>query len=152
MANMTNGFRNPLRWLAGGGVALAAATVVVASAAPSSAQAVLKPLTDAKSLAAGKAIFESPASMCTTCHRPDLGGLVGPNLTDADWLHGCGATDIVKSIRTGYPDKGMVPFGGGKKLSDAELLQLASYILSKRGSNPAAPKAKDPVRDKACKS
>ena len=46
-------------------------------------------LTDAASLAKGKAIFEGPENVCSSCHRPDLGGLVGPNLTDDYWLHGC---------------------------------------------------------------
>src|SRR5437868_4286573 len=41
-----------------------------------------RPLTDADSLAKGRAIFESTRSGCFTCHRPDLGGMVGPNLTD----------------------------------------------------------------------
>jgi hypothetical protein len=44
----------------------------------------------------------------------------------------------------------MVPYGGGPPLTDPQLLQVASYILSKRGSKPANPKLPDPVRDKAC--
>jgi cytochrome c oxidase cbb3-type subunit 3 len=107
-------------------------------------------LTDQPSLEKGRAIFESPSSLCSSCHRPDLGGLVGPNLTDKAWLHGCKLNDVMTSIRTGYPTRGMLPFGGGTPLSDEQLRQLASYVLSKRGALPAAPKAADPERDKAC--
>ena len=45
----------------------------------------------------------------------------------------------------------MLPFGGGTPLTDEQLLQVASYVLSKRGSNPANPKPPDPERDKACR-
>jgi cytochrome c oxidase cbb3-type subunit 3 len=107
-------------------------------------------LTDPSSLAKGRAIFESASSLCSSCHRPDLGGLVGPNLTDEGWLHGCGLDDVMTSIRTGYPTRGMLPFGGGTPLSDEELRQLASYVLSKRGALPAAPKPAEPGREKVC--
>jgi cytochrome c oxidase cbb3-type subunit 3 len=107
-------------------------------------------LTDDASLAKGRAIFESQTSLCSSCHRPDLGGLVGPNLTDAAWLHGCTAGELAHSVSTGFPPRGMLPFGGGPKLTDEQLRQLVSYVLSKRGSNPANPKSSDPSRDKAC--
>lgn len=114
------------------------------------ATATLAALTDDASLAKGRAIFESQASLCSSCHRPDLGGLVGPNLTDAAWLHGCTAGELAHSVRTGFPPRGMLPFGGGPKLTDEQLRQLVSYVLSKRGSNPPNPKSPDPARDKAC--
>jgi cytochrome c oxidase cbb3-type subunit III len=112
--------------------------------------ATLTALSDAVSLEKGRAIFESPTSICASCHRPDLGGLVGPNLTDAMWLHGCSVEAVTTSIRTGYPLKGMLPFGGGAPLDDEQLRQLASYVLSKRGSSPPAPKPVDPEGDKPC--
>ena len=107
-------------------------------------------LTDDASLAKGRAIFESQTSLCSSCHRPDLGGLVGPNLTDAVWLHGCTAGELARSVSTGFPPRGMLPFGGGPKLTDEQLRQLVSYVLSRRGSSPANPKSPDPSRDKAC--
>ena len=108
------------------------------------------PLTDADSLAKGRAIFESSRNACFTCHRPDLGGLVGPNLTDDQWRHGCSLPEIMGDIRTGYPAMGMLAFGLGQPLSDEQVLQLASYIVSKRGSQPANPKPLEPDRDKPC--
>jgi cytochrome c oxidase cbb3-type subunit III len=113
--------------------------------------AALTPLTDPASLAAGKTIFEGPDNVCYSCHRPDLGGMIGPNLTDDRWLHGCGIDHIVQSIKTGYPLKGMMPFGTGKTLTDQQVLQVASYVLSKHGSNPPNPKPSEADRDVECK-
>jgi cytochrome c oxidase cbb3-type subunit 3 len=107
-------------------------------------------LTDAASLNAGKEIFDGTGNLCFTCHRNDGGGMVGPNLTDDSWLHGCDITDIMNSIRKGFPDKGMMPYGSNTKLSDDQLLKLASYVVSLRGTNPANPKAPDASREKAC--
>jgi cytochrome c oxidase cbb3-type subunit 3 len=119
-------------------------------AAATPAVATVAALTDQASLAKGQAIFTSQASLCQACHRSDLGGLVGPNLTDELWLHGCTAGDVMHSITTGFPPRGMLPYGGGPKLSETELLQLASYVLSRRGSQPPNPKVPDAARDKAC--
>ena len=108
-------------------------------------------LTDAASIAAGKAVFEGPDNVCYSCHRPDLGGMIGPNLTDDKWLHGCSVEAVTTSIKTGYPLKGMMPFGTGKTLTDEQILQVASYVLSKRGTSPANPKPIEPDRDVDCK-
>ena len=108
-------------------------------------------LTDAESLEKGRAIYESDSHPCRACHRPDLGGLVGPNLTDDMWLHGCSAGAVMESIQVGYPMLGMLPSGGGPPLGDSELLQVASYILSKAGSQPPGAKAADPDREEVCR-
>jgi cytochrome c oxidase cbb3-type subunit III len=125
----------------------AAARAALRAAHPAAA---LTALIDAASLEKGRAIFENPASLCFSCHRADLGGLVGPNLTDDRWLHGCSIAEVTASIRTGYPQKGMLPFGGGAPLDDVQLQQLASYVLSRRGSAPPNPKPIDAERDKPC--
>lgn len=105
-------------------------------------------MTDAANLAAGKKIFTN--NICYTCHRDDMGGQVGPNLTDEYWLHGCSLEEIVASITTGYPEKGMLPYGNNTKLSDLELVQVASYIISMSGTNPPDPKPIEPDRDVLC--
>ena len=128
----------------------AASRAVAARPHDTRPHAALVALTDAASLEKGRAVFEGPDNVCFSCHRKDLGGLVGPNLTDDRWLHGCSVGDVVKSITTGFPLKGMMPYGVGKPLTDEQVLQVASYVLSKRGSAPAAPKPVDPERDKAC--
>jgi cytochrome c oxidase cbb3-type subunit III len=128
---------------------MAAASRARPDAGPAAAVAAVA-LTDDASLASGRAMFTSQASLCQSCHRPDLGGLVGPNLTDELWLHGCTPAEVMRSIATGYPSRGMLPYGGGPKLSDGELLQLASYVLSQHGSRPPNPKAADLAREKMC--
>jgi cytochrome c oxidase cbb3-type subunit 3 len=127
-----------------------AATRVASSPAAVPAIA-LAALRDEPSLAQGRSIFESPDNVCSSCHRADLGGTIGPNLTDEYWLHGCSVQQIVTSIRTGFPMKGMMPFGTGKPLTDAQLLQVASYVMARRGSSPADPKPIDPERDVVCR-
>ncbi len=122
------------------------------TAAPASGPAVaLVALRDEPSLAQGRSIFEGPDNVCSSCHRADLGGTIGPNLTDEYWLHGCSVQQIVTSIRTGFPMKGMMPFGTGKPLTDTQVLQVASYVMARRGSSPADPKPIDPERDVACR-
>lgn len=106
-------------------------------------------LTDEESLAKGKAIFEGP-NLCSACHRADLGGMVGPNLADDLWIHGCKPEELMKNISTGFPPQGMLPYGSGSAMSEEQLLQVVSYILSKRGSNPPDPRAPDPTREVAC--
>jgi cytochrome c oxidase cbb3-type subunit III len=122
--------------------------VLVPAAAPGTAPLVA--FTDPANLAKGRAIFEGPENACFSCHRADLGGLVGPDLTDDKWLHGCSVSDLVTDIKVGYPLKGMLPYGVGKVLSDEQVLQVASYVLSKRGSSPAGAKSADPDRDRIC--
>lgn len=107
-------------------------------------------LSDEASLAAGQAIYASPSNLCQTCHGPQGQGMVGPNLTNEYWKHGCDLESIILSIKNGFPSRGMPPYGSGSPLSDEELQQLASYIISMRGSDPANPKAPDMSRSQPC--
>jgi cytochrome c oxidase cbb3-type subunit 3 len=118
--------------------------------APKKASGSVTVLTDAESLAKGKAIFNGNENICYTCHREDMGGQVGPNLTDDYWIHGCSVDEIIASITTGYQDKGMLPYGSGSKLSDEQLLQVASYIISMHGTHPPDPKPIEEGRDVHC--
>ncbi|NQW30486.1 MAG: c-type cytochrome [Ignavibacteria bacterium] len=118
--------------------------------APKKASVAAVLLTDQASLEKGKEIFNSTNSLCFTCHREDLGGIIGPNLTDEYWMHGCSLEVIIKNITSGFPEKGMLPYGSSNKLSDTELLQVASYIVSKKGSNPPDPKPIDAEREVIC--
>jgi cytochrome c oxidase cbb3-type subunit 3 len=127
------------------------AAALAAKSRPSKPGAAVVALTDHDSLEKGRAIFEGPSNVCFSCHRADMGGLVGPNLTDEYWLHGCSPADLVRSVSTGFPIKGMLPYGTGKVLTDDEVLQVVSYVISRRGSNPANPKPTDPTRDQVCR-
>lgn len=120
--------------------------------APKKAQIKVVLLTDEASLRRGQEIFDGTDNACWTCHRNDMGGQVGPNLTDDYWIHGCSLEEIMKSITTGFPEKGMLPYGMNNKISDEDLLKVASYIVSKRGTNPPEPKAVEEGRDVLCSS
>ena len=91
---------------------------------------------DAAGNASGTAIF---AKTCVPCHLADGQGLVGPNLTDEYWIHGGSIKDIFKTIKYGFPDKGMQSWQ--TTYSPVEMQQLSSYIRSLRGTNPPNPKA-----------
>jgi len=94
--------------------------------------------TDAENLAKGKELFASKT--CTACHLADLGGIVGPNLTDNKWVLGGGFNNIFNTISNGgRPGKGMEAWAA--KISKMERQQLASYIVSMQGTTPANPKA-----------
>lgn len=95
----------------------------------------VKLITDPTALADAKALF---INVCAACHRPDAGGVVGPNLTDDYWLHGGSLQDIFKSIKYGWKDKGMPEWD--KNLSAKQIQDLAGFIESLKGSHPASPK------------
>lgn len=111
--------------------------------------AIVAGLTDEASLAEGKSLYATQT--CIGCHSPTLGGLVGPNLTDNFALAGCDIGSLANSIKSGYPEKGMPPYGNNKPLSGVQLQKLASYVLSRKGSNPPGAKKIDSQREKKCK-
>ena len=92
-------------------------------------------LTAPADLSAGKTIFDAN---CVACHRPDAGGLVGPNLTDDYWIHGGGIKNVFHTISEGVPQKGMITWK--TQLNPKQIQEVASYVLSLHGTNPANPK------------
>ena len=92
-------------------------------------------LTDEAALGAGKKIF---MDNCASCHAADGGGLVGPNFTDAYWIHGGGIADVFGVIKYGVLEKGMISWQ--ESLNPMQMQQVASYVLSLQGTTPAAPK------------
>ena len=92
---------------------------------------------DDNMLAQGKKIYDL---YCKVCHRPDGGGGIGPNLTDAFWISGGDIESIYATIENGgRPGKGMVAWKSSLNASQME--QVANYILSLQGTNPPNPKA-----------
>jgi len=95
----------------------------------------LQPSTDAAVLADGHETF---GKLCAPCHRPDGGGLVGPNLCDNYWIHGSNFVENLTTIWNGVPSKGMVTWKG--VLQPNTIYAVGSYIYTLRGTNPKNPK------------
>jgi cytochrome c oxidase cbb3-type subunit 3 len=93
-------------------------------------------LTDATALAKGKSSY---ITKCAACHGMNGEGLVGPNLTDDYWIHGGGIKDIFKTIKYGWPEKGMISWES--QITPMEMQQISSFIITIKGTNPANPKA-----------
>ncbi len=104
----------------------------------------LTPSKDQVVLAEGQSLF---LKLCAPCHRPDGGGLVGPNLCDDYWIHGPEFKDNLRTIYNGVPEKGMVTWK--TMLKPKEMYSVASYIYTLRGTSPPNPK---PREDQAPKS
>lgn len=100
----------------------------------------IKLLTDAGDIAAGKEVF---LASCAACHGRAGEGTVGPNFTDEYWLHGGSIQDVFKSIKYGWVEKGMKSWK--EDLSPMQMAQVASFIMSLKGTNP--PNAKEPQGD-----
>ena len=96
----------------------------------------VKVLTDETSLSTGKTIF---MDNCAACHGRAGEGTVGPNLTDDYWLHEGGVKAIFKSIKYGWPEKGMKSWQ--QDLGAKQINEVASFIISLHGTNP--PNAKE---------
>lgn len=97
-------------------------------------------LTDAGSLATGKALY---TTNCVACHRADGGGQIGPNLTDKHWILGGGIKNVFNTLMEGGRDgKGMVSWKASIKPSDIQ--KIASYVLSLQGTNPKDAKPTEP--------
>jgi mono/diheme cytochrome c family protein len=86
-------------------------------------------------IAQGDKIFHGPGN-CYACHGTNAQGLVGPNLTDAEWIHSKGTyEDIVAQVIKGVPKEesksGIVmPPRGGSTISDDEVKAVAAYVYS----------------------
>lgn len=76
---------------------------------------------------------------CAACHGNSGEGGVGPNLTDSYWIHGGSLNEVYKSIKYGWPAKGMKSWQSD--LSAVQMRNVVSYIHSIHGTNPANAKA-----------
>jgi cbb3-type cytochrome c oxidase subunit III len=86
-------------------------------------------------IAKGDTIFHK-TGLCYACHGSNAEGAVGPNLTDAEWLHGDGSYEmILATVATGIPaekaKKGIpMPPKGGSTISDEDVKAVAAYVYS----------------------
>jgi mono/diheme cytochrome c family protein len=127
------------------------ASLAIASAVPAAAQttdATASPAKPDAAAPAGDAAAYSPelvakgdalfhgSGNCYACHGQKAEGLVGPNLTDAEWIHSKGSYDeIVAQINNGVPKEQSksgiaMPPKGGATLSDDDVKAIAAYVHS----------------------
>jgi mono/diheme cytochrome c family protein len=82
-------------------------------------------------LASGETIYKA---QCAVCHAANGGGGVGPNFTDAYWLHGGSIKNIFWITKYGVPEKGMISWQS--QLSPAAMRDVACYIYTFKDTNP----------------
>lgn len=92
----------------------------------------------------GKVVFETN---CTACHKDQGIGDIGPNLTDAFWIHGQGlSADLYKVVFNGVEDMGMPVWK--EMLSKEEIYQVVAYVgtlrnLNLKGKEPQGQKVQE---------
>lgn len=82
----------------------------------------------------GKAVY---AIYCAPCHGLEGAGLVGPNLTDDEILHGESYDEIVQVITLGVPAKAMPSWAS--VLTPAQIKDSAHFVRSIMGKNLPGP-------------
>src|SRR5512138_1880357 len=113
------------------GLLLAFAAVLGARPAVAQSPAGVTPA----AIAQGDTLFHG-AGNCYACHGANAQGAVGPNLTDAEWIHSDGSYDaIVKQIVEGVTkeqSKSGIPMPpkGGSSITDDQVKAVAAYVYS----------------------
>jgi mono/diheme cytochrome c family protein len=121
--------------LAGATPALAQDPETSATPAPSKAGAAAPAGVTPELIAQGDKVFHGTGN-CYACHGSNGEGLVGPNLTDPEWIHSKGTLEeIVAQINHGVTKEEsksgipMPPKGGGN-ISDDDVKAVAAYVYS----------------------
>jgi cytochrome c oxidase cbb3-type subunit 3 len=76
---------------------------------------------------------------CAPCHRDDAGGNIGPNLTDDHWKSVKTPADLCRVISDGVPGTAMPVWK--LRLREPQIILMAAYVASLRGTSPANPKS-----------
>jgi len=98
---------------------------------PVSEESLGKLMTNPALMSDAQALF---AQRCTPCHGDRAQGIIGPNLTDASWIHGTGTlTDIYGVVEAGVAAKGMPAWG--RQLTPVELRKVVAFVGTQRGKN-----------------
>jgi len=83
-------------------------------------------------VAEGRELF---VKFCVACHLNDGQGLVGPNLTDDAWIHGCEPLNQYKIVSDGVAAKGMPSWMN--QLGPGGVQSVVSYVTTLRNTNVA---------------
>jgi cbb3-type cytochrome c oxidase subunit III len=119
----------------GSRLGLVLAFAVLVGATPVAAQDKAPAGVTPAAIAKGDSVFHT-TGLCYACHGANAQGAVGPNLTDAEWIHGDGSYDfLVATVAEGVPKekaKAGVPMPpkGGSSISDEDVKAVAAYVYS----------------------
>jgi cytochrome c oxidase cbb3-type subunit 3 len=80
---------------------------------------------DPQVVLAGQTTF---ATTCAACHKPDLTGMIGPNLVDYQWIHGGKPMETMRVITDGVAAKGMPAWGS--MLGKQKVTEVVAFIFS----------------------
>lgn len=75
-------------------------------------------------------VAERYITLCANCHGKNLEGGQAPTMLDDVWTNGGDDESLSKSIRTGFPDKGMPAWGAA--IPDKEIRAMVIYIRELR--------------------
>lgn len=81
-------------------------------------------------VAEGREIF---VKHCVACHLDQGQGSVGPNLTDANWVHGCEPMAMWKVVTDGVAAKGMPAWQN--QLGPNRVMASVAYIMTIQNTN-----------------
>lgn len=120
---------------AGAGPALAQETSATPAAPQASPETPAAGASSSALIARGDAVYHGPGN-CYACHGSKGEGLVGPNLTDSEWIHSKGTLEEIEAqinhgvtkeeSKSGIP----MPAKGGGTLSDEDIKACAAYVHS----------------------
>ncbi|MBJ2174720.1 c-type cytochrome [Aureibaculum sp. A20] len=103
---------------------------------------IIKVANDEANKEKGNVLFQAN---CSPCHGTEGQGIIGPNLTDAYWLHGGKKADIANTIMNGVLAKGMISWKS--HLTPTEIGALIAFIASINGTNPDNAKAPQGIKE-----
>jgi mono/diheme cytochrome c family protein len=122
------------------GLLLSFAVLLGARSAAAQSSAPVTPAAIAK----GDTVFHTKGN-CYACHGATAeGGAVGPNLTDAEWIHSDGSYDaIVKQVLAGVTKEQAkngipMPPKGGSTIADDEVKAVAAYVYALSHKKPGS--------------
>lgn len=85
---------------------------------------------DAAVVSSGQAIY---GQFCAACHAAGGEGSIGPNLTDAYWIHGGSPKEILKVVSDGVAAAGMPSWR--PVLGDEKVEQVTAFLLTLKGKD-----------------
>jgi cytochrome c oxidase cbb3-type subunit 3 len=110
-------------------------TQMQVNASASSATDLVQLSQNAEIVASGRAEY---AITCAPCHGEQGQGVIGPNLTDAFWIHGSSAEAVHKSIAEGIVEKGMPAWL--QVLGHDKVNAITAFVLSIKNTKIAGGK------------